>query len=65
MSQQRIAHDTAVATATSLTENLRGLVMDSEVRDLWEMCYETVKAAIEAAFIMYQREVQRLRPSVN
>jgi hypothetical protein len=65
MSKQRITHDAAVACATKLTDDLRGLVMDAEVRDLWELLYETVKAAIETAFVMYERESQRLRPSAN
>lgn len=65
MSKQRIIHDTAVATATKLAEDLRGLVREEEFRDLWELLYDTVKAAAEAAFVMYEREVQRLRPSLN
>jgi len=62
---QRITHDAAVAAATSATENLRGLVREEEVRDLWNLLYETFKAAMEAAFIMQAREMQRLRPSTN
>jgi hypothetical protein len=65
MSKQRITHDAAVACATKLTEDLRGLVMDSEVHDLWELLVETVKAAIEAAFAMHDREFRRLHPSAN
>jgi hypothetical protein len=65
MSKKRITHDAAVACATKLTDDLRGLVMEAEVRDLWELLYETVQAAIEAAFIMHERESQRLCPSPN
>ena len=65
LSKQRITHDTAVAAATKLTDDLRGLVREEEARDLWHLLYETFKAATEAAFMMYEREVQRLRPSKN
>jgi hypothetical protein len=65
MSKQRIIHDSAIAAATKLTEDLQGLVREEERRDLWELFYETVKAAGEAAFVMYEREVQRLKPSLN
>lgn len=65
MSQQRIVHDAAVAAATKLTDDVRGLVREEEISGLWQRAYEIVKAATEVAFIMQAREVQRLRPSTN
>jgi hypothetical protein len=62
MSKQRISHDAAMACATKLTEELRGLVREDELRDLWELLYEAVKAALESALVLYERELHRLRP---
>jgi hypothetical protein len=57
---QRLIHDAAFAAATSLMDDLRPLFRDDEVRDGWEIMFETIKAAIEAAFIARYREHERL-----
>lgn len=65
MSKQRITQDAAVEAATHLIQRFGCLLAtNAEVRDAWGLCYETVKAAVEAAFCTYEREVQ-LNPSVN
>lgn len=65
MSRQRIAHDAAVAFAAELTGDLRGLVREEEARELFEILYQAIRNAVEAAFIFSDRESRRLRPSVN
>ena len=65
MSEDRTIHDAAWTCASILVANLKPVFMPSELPDAHELIYETVRAAMEAAFIKRAREIARLNPSKN
>lgn len=62
---ERLLHDCAFTTATSLMQTLAGLFMDQEQQDAFDLLYENIKAGIECYEIMKQRESIRIHPSRN
>ena len=65
MGQIRIANDAAWECAGALMDALRGVFRPEELKDAHTVIHEHIKAAIETAFQMWNRELQRLCPSRN
>jgi hypothetical protein len=59
---KRLIHDAAFGWATFVADRLDNIVMPSEKRDLFELLYESAKAALEAAFAAHAHERSRLNP---
>jgi hypothetical protein len=51
--------------ATKLTEGLRGLVREEELRDLWELLHAQIQSMFDRVLVQYGRELKRLGPSSN
>jgi hypothetical protein len=62
---ERITHDAAWATATSILECLGNCLREEERGDAFAEIYSRVKAGIEAAFLYANRQQDRLKPGRN
>jgi hypothetical protein len=60
MSNQRLIHDIAYATALHLLQTVQGCLREEEHRDAFEEFYGIVKAGLEAFAIHDERRLERL-----
>lgn len=62
---ERITHDAAWATASSILECMKYCLREEERADAFAAIYCRVKAGIEAAFLYADHRQDRLKPGRN